>query len=92
MAIIPFAPGPLYGQLIAEHNWRYIYLFLALVAVLGLVVLAIWYHPPPRPTAAGLSQMEMLKRIDYGGCVLSILGVVLLLIGINWGKCERWFP
>lgn len=84
MGIIPFAPGPLYGQLIAQHNWRYIYLFLGIIAVLAFIVLAVFYKPPPVP-GQQLSKRELLKRIDYGGCILSILGVVLFLVGINWG-------
>jgi MFS family permease len=85
MAIIPFAPGSLYGQLIAEHSWRYIYLLLSIVSVLAFIVLFIWYRPPPPTIASGLTKMDILKRIDYVGCILSILGVVLFLIGINWG-------
>lgn len=86
MGFMPFAPSSLYGQLIAEHNWRYIFVLLGTWSFLSLVVLQIWYKPPPRPAMLeGVSTMQLLKRIDYGGSVLSILSVVLFLIGINWG-------
>lgn len=85
MGLIPFAPGAFYGQLIASHSWRYIYLLLAIVAVLALIVLGIFYHPPPRPLSIGVTKMQLIKRLDYGGALLSTLGVILLLIGINWG-------
>jgi MFS family permease len=85
LGVIPFAPGSLYGQLIAETSWRYIYLMLGLIAALALVVLTIYYKPPPRPTTLGLSKMDQLKRIDYVGSFLSTSGVVIFLVGINWG-------
>ncbi|KXS97294.1 hypothetical protein AC578_4581 [Pseudocercospora eumusae] len=85
IGLLPFASASLYGQLIAEHNWRYIYLLLGIWAAISLVVILIYYNPPPRPSAIGISKMELLKRLDWGGSFLSILGVVLFLIGINWG-------
>jgi len=88
MGFLPFAPSSLYGQLIAEHNWRYIYVVLGGWSLISLVVLAIWYRPPPREIALGLTRRQLLQRIDYGGCALSILGVVLFLIGINWGGAD----
>ncbi|QIW98594.1 hypothetical protein AMS68_004112 [Peltaster fructicola] len=84
MGLIPFAAAPLYGQSIAATNWRFIYLLLGLIAVLAFIVLAIFYKPPPRP-ASQLSKMQLLARIDYIGCLLSISGVVLFLVGINFG-------
>ncbi|SMY27559.1 unnamed protein product [Zymoseptoria tritici ST99CH_1A5] len=90
LGIIPFAPGSMYGQLIAMHNWRYIFLMLGLIAVLAFIFLFIFYSPPPRPNSAGLSKMDILKRIDYGGCFLSVSGIVVFLLGINWGGEYRW--
>ncbi|CAK1358395.1 Vacuolar basic amino acid transporter 2 [Cercospora beticola] len=88
MGFIPFAPASLYGQLIAEHDWRYIFALLAAWSFISFVVLQIWYHPPPRPAALGATKKELLMRIDYGGSALSILAVVLFLIGINWGGAD----
>jgi MFS family permease len=88
IGFLPFAPSSLYGQLIAEHDWRYIYALLGIWSAISVIVLVIWYHPPPRPNALGLSKMELLRRIDYGGSTLSVLGVVFFLIGINWGGAD----
>ena len=89
IGFLPFAPSSLYGQLIAEHDWRYIFALLGIWSFISFVVLQIWYKPPPRPALAeGATTMQLLKRIDYGGSALSILGVVLFLIGINWGGAD----
>lgn len=85
IGFFPFAAASLYGQLIASVNWRWIFLLIGVWSVLSFVVLLIWYNPPPQAASVGLSKKELLKRIDYIGCALSILGVVLFLVGINWG-------
>jgi MFS family permease len=84
LGFMPFAPASLYGQLMAEKSWRYVYLFLGAWSILAFIVLFIWYRPA-RPNSGGLTRTELLKRIDYVGCILSVLGVVLFLVGINWG-------
>ncbi|KAF2166002.1 hypothetical protein M409DRAFT_66911 [Zasmidium cellare ATCC 36951] len=85
IGFFPFAAASLYGQLIASVNWRWIFLLIGIWSAMSFVVLAIFYNPPPQPASVGLSKRELLKRIDYIGCALSILGVVLFLVGINWG-------
>jgi MFS family permease len=82
---IPFAPASLYGQYIAAHNWRYISILLGGWGTIAFVVLAIFYRPPPRANALGLTNRELLGRIDYFGSFLSIVGLVLFLTGLNWG-------
>lgn len=91
MGFLPFAPASLYGQYIAAENWRYITILLGGWASIAFVVLAIWYKPPPRPNALGLSKRQILGRIDYLGSFLSISGVVLFLVGLNWGgQSYKW--
>lgn len=85
IGFFPFAAASLYGQLIAERNWRWIFLLLGIWSAISFVVLFIFYRPPPRAAAAGLTKMQLLGRLDYVGCTLSVLGVVLFLVGINWG-------
>ncbi|CAK3876209.1 related to MFS drug efflux pump [Lecanosticta acicola] len=88
MGFIPFGPAALYGQLIAQHNWRYIFLLIGILALLSFICLAIWYRPPPRTATIGLSRREMLRRIDYGGAFFSSVGLTLAIIGINWGGID----
>lgn len=86
MGFMPFAPASLYGQLLAEVSWRYVPVIIGAMAIIAFVILAIWYKPPPRINSLGLSKMEVLKRIDFIGAFLSISGVTIFLVGLNWGK------
>ncbi|KAH7372051.1 putative major facilitator superfamily transporter [Cadophora sp. MPI-SDFR-AT-0126] len=86
MGFMPFAPASLYGQLLAEHSWRYVPLVIGVLALVGFVIIAIWYKPPPRVNSLGLSRREILRRIDFFGAFLAISGVTLFLVGLNWGE------
>jgi len=84
--IIPFCPSVLWGQLIAStSSWRWIGLFCALWAFIGLALTVIFYFPPPRVNSQGLSRREVLKQIDYVGGLLSIGGMLLFMMGLQWG-------
>ncbi|KAJ5818397.1 fungal trichothecene efflux pump [Penicillium riverlandense] len=84
-AFLPFCPASLYGELIAQANWRYCACLIAIWNLLTAVTLAIFYNPPPRVNAGGLSRKEMLRRIDFLGGFLMIAGIVVFLVGLNWG-------
>lgn len=45
--------------------------------LIGMIGLIFCYHPPPRPNAEGLTKMEIVKRIDWLGAFLSIVGITL---------------
>jgi len=84
--IIPFCPSVLWGQLIASHSsWRWIGLFCGLWAFIGLAMTAIFYFPPPRVNSQGLTRREILRQIDYVGGLLSIGGMLLFMMGMQWG-------
>ncbi|KAJ9644818.1 hypothetical protein H2204_001280 [Knufia peltigerae] len=90
--IIPFCPSVLWGQLIASHSsWRWIGLFCGVWALIGLVMTAIFYFPPPRPNSQGLTRREVLGQIDYIGGLLSIAGMILFMMGLQWGGYQyKW--
>jgi hypothetical protein len=52
---------------------------------LNAVLLFIFYHPPPRPNSLGLTKREVIARIDFIGTLLSISGIALFLLGMQWG-------
>jgi MFS family permease len=83
--LIPFMPASLYGQYIAAYSWRYIVALLGGMAILAFFILFFFYHPPRRENAQGLTTGQILGQIDYLGGFLSTVGVVLFLIGLNWG-------
>ncbi|KAL2809258.1 fungal trichothecene efflux pump-domain-containing protein [Aspergillus granulosus] len=66
-------------------SWRYYACLIVCWDAVTLILIAAVYHPPPRPNAAGLSRIEKLRRIDIPGGILMAAGLVLFLIGFNWG-------
>lgn len=47
--------------------------------------MVIFYHPPPRANSYNLSRKETLRRIDFIGGLLSISGMLLFMMGLQWG-------
>ena len=84
-AIIPWSPGTLYANWMATSSWRWIGCTIAIWNVITLVILAVFYHPPPRVNSLGLSRREMVGRIDFVGGALLTAGLLFFLVGINWG-------
>lgn len=77
--IIPFCPSVLWGQLIAYYStWRWIGLICGVWNFIGLVMVAIFYFPPPRVNSTGMTRREVLAQIDYLGGFLSIFGMILV--------------
>jgi len=84
--IIPFCPSVLWAQLIAHYStWRYIGLVCGVWAMIGLVLVAFFYFPPPRVNSEGLSRKELIGQIDFVGGFLSIAGMLLFMMGMQWG-------
>ena len=85
LGFLPFAPASLYGQLLAKKSYRYVGLIIGVLSLVALTIIAIWYKPPPRENSLGLTKKQILSRIDYVGSFLGIAGVILFLVGLNWG-------
>jgi MFS family permease len=84
--ILPFCPSVLWAQYIAHFGtWRYIGLICGVWAFIGLVLTLVFYHPPPRAQTVGLSRREVIRRIDFVGGILSIGGLLLLTMAVQWG-------
>ncbi|KAL9094913.1 MAG: hypothetical protein Q9165_002863 [Trypethelium subeluteriae] len=92
LTIIPYCPSVLYAQLISVYaSWRFIGLWTGLWNLIGLVLIAIFYWPPPRPNAGGLTRWQIAERLDYIGGLLSAAGLTLFLAGLTWaGNQYTW--
>ncbi|CAK7222847.1 hypothetical protein SCUCBS95973_004975 [Sporothrix curviconia] len=84
-SFLPFSPGSLYGTLIAETSWRYCACMIAIWNLITVVLIACFYHPPPRTNGAGLSWHQKLRQIDFVGGFFMSGGIVMFLVGFNWG-------
>ena len=84
--IIPFCPSVLWAQLIATSvGWRYCGALCGAWAGVGLLMTAAFYFPPQRVNSKGMSQKEVISRIDFVGGFLSIVGLVMFNSGLQWG-------
>lgn len=91
--IMPFAPSVLYAQLITgASDWRYVGIFVAGWNFVGLLLVIFAYHPPPRSNSQGYSKMDVLKRVDYVGGILSIGGVMCFMMGMQWSAQQVCNP
>lgn len=50
-----------------------------------LIILAVFYRPPPPVNAKGLSRKEILAQIDFLGMIIGLAGFVVFLMGLLWG-------
>ncbi|KAJ1717932.1 hypothetical protein LPJ61_007033, partial [Coemansia biformis] len=79
------AIAPLIGGAIVQNTkWPIIFWINIPFCVVALVMIVMLLRIP-RPRG-GLK--EKLVRIDFGGALLSIVGIVLLLLGLSWGGRE----
>ncbi|KAI4910590.1 hypothetical protein J4E85_011407 [Alternaria conjuncta] len=63
----------------------------SLWAFIGLVLTFVFYHPPPRVNSVGMSRREVLAQIDYIGGFLSVAGMILFMMGMQWGGYQyKW--
>ena len=60
--ILPFVVSTLYAQLIAHAaGWRYVGIFVAGWNLIGLLLVALVYKPPPRPVLQGHARREIIR-------------------------------
>lgn len=85
--ILPFCPSPMWAQLIAISNWRWIGLLVGIWNLIGLILVTVFYRDPPK-VEAPRPKREILREIDYIGGFLSTSGVVCFMMGMQWGANE----
>ena len=82
--ILPFCPSVLWAQLIAEaSNWRFVGIPVAVWNFVGLLLVLFAYKDPARNKV--VDKKAVLREIDYVGGLLSTFGVLLFMMGMQWG-------
>lgn len=67
-------------------GWRWCYYYLIMWNVLALVLFVFFYFPPTFEDKHGKDKIwKWVKRYDYLGTILFIVGMVLFLMGLTWG-------
>ncbi|KAH3987503.1 hypothetical protein HBH98_024900 [Parastagonospora nodorum] len=88
---IPFAVfGPPVARALylnTELQWRWCYILGVIVNTLAIVLYYFCYHPPTYEMlhVGGKSKMKQLRTLDWLGIFLFSTGLVVFLIGMNWG-------
>ena len=88
---IPFAVfGPPVARAFYENTalqWRWSYILGVIVNTLAVTLYYFFYHPPTYEMLhiGGKSKLKQLKTLDWIGIVLFTAGLVVFLIGLNWG-------
>lgn len=88
--VIPFVPYVMYSQLLGTyHTWRWGIYICIIYNGIFFIGAALTYFPKSHTRADGVTKMDILKRIDYGGGFLSIVGVTLLLVALQSGGYDH---
>ncbi|KAG9241653.1 fungal trichothecene efflux pump [Calycina marina] len=88
---IPFAVfGPPVARAFYENTglqWRWSYILGCIINVVAAGISFLFYHPPTYEQlhVGGKSKIRQLKELDWIGIFLFVAGLVLFLIGLNWG-------
>lgn len=81
--------GPVIAQAFVagtSASWRCSYYINIAVVGMATLVLFLCYHPPSFDHLhVGRSKMEQFKRQDFLGLVLFTGGLIIFLMGLNWG-------
>lgn len=78
----------MYANFITIASWRYVGVALAIWNIISLVLIAVFYRPPPRTNALGLTLREKIARIDFVGGFLLTCGLVFILVALGWGGID----
>ena len=68
-----------------SSTWRWGAWMSIVIAGIGFAILLFSYNPPRRPNSMSYTKRDVLTHIDYIGGILSIGGIALFLLGLQWG-------
>ncbi|CAK7202848.1 hypothetical protein SEUCBS139899_005575 [Sporothrix eucalyptigena] len=67
-------------------GWRWCYYLNLISSAISVILYVLFYHPPRfNLLHTKRSRWNEFKHLDFGGLILFTGGLVLLLLGLNWG-------
>ncbi|KIW13033.1 hypothetical protein PV08_08220 [Exophiala spinifera] len=85
-SLVPFTPYVMYSQLLATYvTWRWTQWIVLIWNGIVFVGLLTTYFPKSHPRMEGMTNREILARIDYVGAALSIVGLTIFLVALQSG-------
>ncbi|KAI9024878.1 major facilitator superfamily domain-containing protein [Hyaloraphidium curvatum] len=83
-----FILGPFLGGVVTDYwSWTGIFWINLPAGALAMAGIVLFLRVPPPPDK---SIRAMLRRVDYGGAALCIVGVTLFLLGLTWSIEAGW--
>ncbi|KAK0111563.1 hypothetical protein ONS95_001914 [Cadophora gregata] len=86
--LIPFTPYVMYSQLLStrtSEGWRWCFWISLIYNFVAFVGMVFTYFPEKHMVIEKESKMQTLKKIDWLGAVLSIVGITLFLVALQAG-------
>ncbi|KAF9870587.1 hypothetical protein CkaCkLH20_11893 [Colletotrichum karsti] len=81
--------GPAFARMMVEYTaqgWRWCFWLNAITTGISLVLFLVCYFPPNfEQLTTGVSKIDQLRRIDYGGLVFYSGGLLCVLLALSWG-------
>lgn len=69
-------------------TWRTAYYYMLAFHIVTVIFVFFFYHPPKFETKHkhdGKTKMELVKKLDFIGLALFVIGCCLFLVGLSWG-------
>ena len=85
---ISFGIGPVIGGYLTSASWRWCFILNVPVAAIAMVTIFVLLRKElvgPSNSEGQTSFTSKLATVDYGGLVLFVAGVTLLILGTTWG-------
>lgn len=87
-AIPPAAFGPAIAYAFVQNTsagWRWCYYLMIITNAISTLCWFFFYHPPTFHMVSKKTRSQQLREFDYGGLVLFTGGLLIFLMGLNWG-------
>ncbi|KKK13292.1 hypothetical protein AOCH_003610 [Aspergillus ochraceoroseus] len=88
---VGYSIGPVVGGYLTDANWRYCFVISIAIAFASHIIIHILLRNELvegtyfRKGSRRSSFLPALATLDFGGAILFILGVGLIVLGISWG-------